>query len=85
MRIWPLQIQYWPKDEIALAVDNNDWQEFRKSLKGLPTELKLSKLYWYRHEEGRGDDTGVVHCRVDNYLNALKRGGQLNHSNEVQR
>jgi hypothetical protein len=61
------------KAEIAEAVNDDEWQKFRLSLKGTSTETKLRKLREYL--DG-GDDTLVV-IRVDNYLKALARGGQI--------
>lgn len=60
-------------DEILDCVKNEAWQTFRKSLKGLSTAEKLRKLRSYkRNNSGR-----CVNVRVENYLNALRRGGQL--------
>lgn len=75
---------------IAKAVDNEEWQEFRLSLKGRSTEEKLDMLkdyWWFMHDtQVRGSWVSFsVHCdddcdiciRVDNYIKALCRGGQL--------
>lgn len=60
---------------IAEAVDNEQWQEFRVSLKGLSTRDKLARLkHYYTFSE---DDNADVSIRVDNYIKALCRGGQL--------
>lgn len=50
------------------------WQKFRVSMKGLSTNEKLYALAWWsiHHEE---DSYTVI--RINNYLGALKRGGQL--------
>ena len=69
---------------VAAAVNDEDWQRFRKTLKGKPTEAKLDELceYWYHSEHS----TVTVTCaqkycdvciRIDNYIKALARGGQL--------
>jgi hypothetical protein len=76
---------------IAEAVDDQGWQEFRLSLKGISTRDKLDKLEAYYKSEhhthvvddrpggtltsGRGDCDVCI--RFDNYLKALARGGQL--------
>ena len=76
---------------IAEAVDDEDWQKFRLSLKGLSTRDKLDKLQAYYNSavhthtveefpnatltSGRGDCDACI--RVDNYIKALCRGGQL--------
>lgn len=73
---------------IAKAVDDEDWQKFRLSLKGKSTESKVRELYNYftsvRHSHwvaGRVGETDITECdmciRVDNYIKALCRGGQL--------
>jgi hypothetical protein len=80
--------------KIADAVDNEEWQEFRLSLKGISTQEKLDKLrvYWeeYARHESPDDPENMLlpekndirerawrFVRVDNYLKALARGGQL--------
>lgn len=76
------------KERIAQAVDDNEWQRFRLSLKGLTTRQKLDALHDYytpprRHPTSCRDHDGVDlescnYCiRVDNYIKALCRGGQL--------
>lgn len=79
---------------IADAVDNEDWQQFRLSLKGISTRDKLARLqtYWeeYAHCESPEDPENMLrqeaadirerawrYVRVDNYIKALCRGGQL--------
>lgn len=58
---------------ILKAVNNSKWQIFRKSLKGLSTETKLIQLKnWIRTHNTEQDK-----IRVTNYVNALKRGGQI--------
>lgn len=55
------------------AIKDAKWQAFRKSLKGLPTAEKLRKLkQWQRQNPGKKSA-----IQVTNYINALKRGGQL--------
>ena len=68
---------------IAQAVDDQEWQEIRLGMKGIPTESKLKMLEWYY---GYGDHQNIVQectdcdvcIRIDNYIKALCRGGQLN-------
>lgn len=73
---------------IAEAVDDEDWQRFRLSLKGKGTESKVHELHNYftsvRHLHwvtGHVGEVDVTECdmcvRVDNYIKALCRGGQL--------
>lgn len=68
--------------EIAEAVNDDQWQAFRRSLKGTSTRHKLLELIWYMSRNKinqEGDVSRVVEVRVDNYINALLRGGQLVH------
>ena len=60
--------------EINKAVKHTDWQKFRKSLKGLSTSSKLSRLsHWVSKKKG----SKTAKLQADNYRNALRRGGQL--------
>jgi len=64
---------------IAQAVDNEEWQKFRVSMKGKSTREKLDMLREYYYAPGastRPTDEDVA-IRVDNYIKALCRGGQL--------
>lgn len=68
-----------------------DWQKFRVSLKGCSTAMKLARLEWRWHYFteycGECDAAGKLivseelrnleHIRIDNYIYALRRGGQL--------
>lgn len=75
--------------KIAEAVDDEKWQEFRVSLKGKPTTDKINELhqYWdsnfHGHVIKQSDSDNVfqydcAYCiRIDNYIKALCRGGQL--------
>lgn len=67
---------------IAQAVDDEGWQEFRISMKGVSTSGKIDMLgtYWIeRHEDVEHEMSPEcdVCIRVDNYIKALCRGGQL--------
>lgn len=78
---------------IAQAVDNREWQQFRVSIKGMQTKHKLEQLVTYYYEakitvkglalldqiDQTKFDTMMkdIEIRVDNYLKALARGGQL--------
>lgn len=61
------------------AIANDDWQAFRLSLKGLKTKEKLSKLddYCFGGWTTNPVELGDRLVRVQNYLNALARGGQI--------
>lgn len=66
---------------IAWAVNDDVWQEFRKSLKGKSTQVKLDELRQYWAKDHGGMNLAISACpvciQVDNYLKALARGGQL--------
>lgn len=83
---WPYQVGSYSPDEVqAFCVRNHKWQEFRTSLKGLPTTSKLIMLQrWFLHPPAE-IPRRAVNVQVDNYINALKRGGQLDMNLHVQR
>ena len=84
---------YTPEEVRLFCVLDANWQEFRLSLKGLSTYEKLANLeHWrMRHAEQSTTQSGVeklprrVQVQIDNYINALKRGGQLNMECKVVR
>lgn len=88
MTKWPYaqEAVCYPSAVQEFCVRDAEWQTFRVSLKGLSTEEKLKRLDCWRADHM---DQGLLPLRnqvqIDNYLNALKRGGQLNLSLEVQR
>lgn len=67
--------------DIYEAVNDPLWQHFRKSLKGVSTEAKIGKLKEYLKDVGPFDsrdfDSTKPYIRVQNYINALSRGGQI--------
>ena len=95
MKKWTYGLLSAPRDAIKTAVDDPDWQRFRESLRGTSTEFKLLRLESYAFGQlgGGAPELGLYSSRVDiyrairvsNYLNALKRGGQLNIKLEVVR
>ena len=79
MRYWKRPIQTLTREQIDEAVDDAAWQHFRLSLKGTTTSDKLEQLDAYLEV---GDQASQLELerrqvRVDNYINALLRGGQL--------
>ncbi|MHA2068424.1 MAG: hypothetical protein ACXABY_29015 [Candidatus Thorarchaeota archaeon] len=79
MHTWRRTVSSMTQSEIQLAVVDSDWQAFRRSLKGMATEDKLNVLsiYLERCTEPNGYIDRYEEVRVDNYINALLRGGQL--------
>lgn len=93
--MWVYDIEtYSPTEVRVFCVQDHEWQGFRLSMKGVSTQKKLSMLYARRAGLMRGSircEVGLCGgdlCRrhqvqIDNYLNALKRGGQLGMNKEV--
>lgn len=75
---WHEEINVWSNAEVREAVyfaeGSHRWQLVRVSMKGLTTQEKLYMLHMYFLKH-RGEHW--VKCRVDNYIGALVRGGQL--------
>jgi len=58
----------------SAIIKDPKWQSFRKSLKGTDTDTKLLQLRkWLQQNK----DSKESQIQVTNYVNALKRGGQL--------
>jgi len=86
---WPYKLVECPPEAVKDAVADDYWQRYREGLKGLSTEQKLDKLRSYL-DDGilwSRDTTGYLQyeLRVSNYINALKRGGQLDSDLKVVR
>lgn len=80
MKYWKRKVMSLSREEIAAAIDDDHWQAFRKGLKGLPTARKLDELEYYLKAidpAALPAERHMVRVRVDNYINALLRGGQL--------
>lgn len=73
------------RERIARAVDDEGWQILRRSLKGKPTQEKIDALrrYWCANALDQAqskeptNDWTDIEIRIDNYIKALCRGGQL--------
>lgn len=90
MKIWVHSqiVANLTRSAIQEAVKDPEWQKFRRSLKGIPTEEKLSKLSNYfliSMSLYEGKEFEKCKTRVMNYINALKRGGQLDTKGRVVR
>lgn len=75
-------------EEIHKVIKDEAWQRLRVSLKGKSTYIKLQQcsLYIKSFDEGSSDEARRrANVQVMNYLNALKRGGQLTAEGMVQR
>jgi hypothetical protein len=82
MNRWPHKVGSHNVHAILRATKDEAWQRFRLSIKGVPTFVKLERLEAYMKAFKEDPDTQI---RVDNYINALRRGGQLDLDNNVQR
>lgn len=80
---WPFKVESYLVMEVQeYCVRDAEWQKFRKSLKGLNTLEKLYKLQsWILHHPHQRR----AQVQVDNYINALKRGGQLDMEGNIKR
>lgn len=84
----------WPPDLVQkYCVQDEEWQGIRLSMKGVPTHEKLAILKEYYERKGcflvdrvvRGMTHERYLCQVDNYLGALRRGGQLDMGNMIRK
>lgn len=92
--VWRYELKTYSPEEVRLyCVLDANWQEFRLSLKGLSTYVKLANLERWRmmHADQATTQSGVevvprrIEVQIDNYVNALKRGGQLDLECRVRR
>ena len=65
-------------NQIWKAVNNEHWQSVRVSMKGTTTQEKLNtcRTYYIMYAPVQTEER-EVDIRIDNYLKALCRGGQL--------
>lgn len=78
---WPFAVLPYTSSEVnEYCVNDEEWQKFRRILKGVPTFKKLEMLSIRRNSNVMNRRRQV---QLDNYVNALRRGGQLNLKNEV--
>ncbi len=64
-------------DAVYVVKDHRDWQHLRTSMKGLTTKQKMWALHEYLYDIACVVTDRNRWVRVVNYINALKRGGQL--------
>lgn len=69
-----LEFTGYSRDEMLHAVKDAHWQNVRLSMKGMSTRQKLDilRLYLIQQKFRR-----AASIQVNNYLDALRRGGQL--------
>ena len=65
--------------EVFKAIEDDRWQEVRKSMKGMSTKEKYDTLLSYYNAEKKKcktkDELRMLQVRVTNYVTALSRGG----------
>lgn len=64
------------------AISHTGWQRYRLCMKGKSTKTKLIMCRVWLKEHG---NEGIYRIQIMNYINALKRGGQLSRDGQVQR
>lgn len=66
-------------EEVKEAINDEQWQQIRKSMKGMSTDDKYKTLHGYlEFKESMLVDEHemrMVHVRITNYVTALSRGG----------
>ena len=81
MKAWPYPVQHTAREEIQEAIADPYWQQVRLSMKGISTSDKLIVCRNYMREQEAKAKTDharrMIVVRIDNYINALLRGGQL--------
>lgn len=81
MNRWPHEVSNLTRSETDEVVKDDYWQCIRRGMKGTSTEEKLDILYQYRLDckfrNANGDIEREYQVQIDNYINALLRGGQL--------
>jgi len=89
---WDMSVDVWPQSQVQYSVydakDASDWQLFRTALKGVSTPEKLYALkrYYIVNCYEAHKVTWELHkVRIDNYILALRRGGQLDENYAVVR
>jgi len=96
MYMWPHNEQIsagYDKDTVRKhCVENANWQKIRLSMKGVAThvKLKICKDWWDKQREAARIENDqdlwwATEVQIGNYLGALRRGGQLDGSNQVRK
>lgn len=83
----PIRAGYNPGMVQRYCVNEHTWQVFRLSLKGQPTHVKLDRLAEWYDGWGQAQEYSqpIRELQVGNYLGALRRGGQLDASNQIRK
>ena len=71
---------YLTQEEIQAAVKDPEWQELRRNLKGKTTREKIDTLKAYYNKSFAYSDYSDWQdklVQIQNYLNALSRGGLI--------
>lgn len=88
---WNWHVSSWGQNAVQVAVYSSStalhWQKFRVSLRGLTTQEKLFLLNRRKQATNLLDDNEAMleAVRIDNYIGALRRGGQLDEQYRIVR
>lgn len=89
---WEHPVKVYTHDQVRFATyfapGSEEWQQFRVSMKGQSTKMKLARLnlrYLAAQAVEKEGEWELEKVRIDNYILALKRAGQLNENLEVVR
>jgi hypothetical protein len=84
---WEYDIKHLTKEQIMYAIQCDVWQEHRLYMKGKSTQAKLILCEtWLRETPPCEHCTDEIRVhQIDNYINALKRGGQLDLEGNIVR
>ena len=84
---WPFEVKHVAKKEIEQYCPDPDWQKVRLSMKGTSTQEKMQILNRWRNRHLINQEflPRKIEVQIDNYVNALKRGGQLDVEGNIQR
>lgn len=84
---WDFSVLPYTNSEVRDYCTNDpEWQRFRLTLKGVPTFKKVEMLRIRRASYCGSENMfppRKYQVQLDNYINALRRGGQLNDAYEV--
>lgn len=82
---WEHEVKPTTVGEITThAVGNKTWQSYRLAMKGKSTSEKLAMLRtWRSRHMVNGKLPRATEVQIDNYINALKRGGELSESGRI--
>ena len=85
MKRWPYEVKHLTRTEIMDAIKCDAWQDLRLSMKGRPSMIKLDMCVTWLEIGCETCGEAKRSIQIDNYINALKRGGQLDVDGNIVR